>query len=294
MSKEISTAFPFEKKRISVHGAQMAYVDEGRGDPVLFLHGNPTSSYLWRNVLPYLKDDARVIAPDLIGMGDSEKVDSDYRYVDHYRYLSGFISELGLNVVTLVLHDWGSGLGFNWARQNEDKVKAIAFMEAIVGVVPSWSDFPEDFQELFKAFRTEGVGEEMIMEKNMFVEQVLPGSVVRRLTDDEMNFYRAPYPTVESRKPLWCWPNEIPIEGEPKDVTEIVSAYSDWLRMTKIPKLMLHATPGGLIRPPMVEMLKQALPNLETVDIGQGIHFVQEDNPHGIGEAIRDWHGRLP
>ena len=166
-------------------------------------------------------------------------------------------------------------------------------MEAIVGVVPSWSDFPEDLQELFKAFRTEGVGEEMIMEKNMFVERVLPGAVVRGLTDDEMNVYRAPYPTMESRKPLWRWPNQIPIEGEPKDVTEIVSAYSDWLKVTKLPKLMLHATPGGLIRPQMAEMLKQALPNLEAVDIGQGIHFVQEDNPHGIGEAIRDWHRRL-
>lgn len=293
MSKEISATFPYEKRRITVQGAELAYVDEGSGEPVLFLHGNPTSSYLWRNVMPHLAKDARIIAPDLIGMGDSEKIDSEYRYVDHYRYLSGFIEALGLDKVTLVLHDWGSGLGFHWAKQNPDKVKAIAFMEAIVSVVPSWDAFPDDFRELFQAFRTDGVGQQMIMEKNMFVEQVLPGAVVRGLTDDEMAVYRAPYPTVESRKPLWRWPNEIPIEGTPADVTEIVTAYSEWLRETELPKLLLHATPGGLIREPVVQMLKQALPNLETVDIGPGVHFVQEDNPHGIGEAIRDWYRRL-
>jgi len=293
LSKEISATFPYEKRRITVQGAELAYVDEGSGEPVLFLHGNPTSSYLWRNVMPHLAKDARIIAPDLIGMGDSEKIDSEYRYVDHYRYLSGFIEALGLDKVTLVLHDWGSGLGFHWAKQNADKVKAIAFMEAIVSVVPSWDAFPDDFRELFQAFRTDGVGQQMIMEKNMFVEQVLPGAVVRGLTDDEMAVYRAPYPTVESRKPLWRWPNEIPIEGTPADVTEIVTAYSEWLRETELPKLLLHATPGGLIREPVVQMLKQALPNLETVDIGPGVHFVQEDNPHGIGEAIRDWYRRL-
>jgi len=293
MSKEISTAFPYEKKRVTVLGAELAYVDAGSGEPILFLHGNPTSSYLWRNVMPYLAKDARIIAPDLIGMGDSEKIDSEYRYVDHYRYVSGFIDALGLDKLTLVLHDWGSGLGFHWAKQNADKVKAIAFMEAIVSVVPSWDAFPRDFRELFQAFRTEGVGQQMIMEKNMFVEQVLPGAVVRGLTDDEMAVYRAPYPTVESRKPLWRWPNEIPIEGTPADVTEIVTAYSEWLTKTEIPKLLLHATPGGLIPEPVVQMLKQALPNLETVDIGPGLHFVQEDNPHGIGEAIRDWYRRL-
>ena len=293
MSKEISATFPYEKRRVTVQGAELAYVDEGSGEPVLFLHGNPTSSYLWRNVMPHLAKDARIIAPDLIGMGDSEKIDSEYRYVDHYRYLSGFIEALGLDKVTLVLHDWGSGLGFHWAKQNADKVKAIAFMEAIVSVVPSWDAFPDDFRELFQAFRTDGVGQQMIMEKNMFVEQVLPGAVVRGLTDDEMAVYRAPYPTVESRKPLWRWPNEIPIEGTPADVTEIVTAYSEWLRETELPKLLLHATPGGLIREPVVQMLKQALPNLETVHIGPGVHFVQEDNPHGIGEAIRDWYRRL-
>jgi haloalkane dehalogenase len=293
LSKEISATFAYEKRRVNVHGAELAFVDEGSGEPVLFLHGNPTSSYLWRNVMPYLAKDARIIAPDLIGMGDSEKIDSEYRYVDHYRYLSGFIEALGFDRITLVLHDWGSGLGFHWAKQNADKVKAIAFMEAIVSAVPSWDAFPEDFRELFQAFRTDGVGQQMIMEKNMFVEQVLPGAVVRGLTDDEMAVYRAPYRTVESRKPLWRWPNEIPIEGTPADVTEIVTAYSEWLRETELPKLLLHATPGGLIREPVVQMLKQALPNLETVDIGPGVHFVQEDNPHGIGEAIRDWYRRL-
>lgn len=293
MSETISAAFPYEKKRVTVHGAQLAYVDEGNGDPVLFLHGNPTSSYLWRNVMPYLAADARIVAPDLIGMGDSDKIDSEYRYVDHYSYLSDFIRELGLKNATLVLHDWGSGLGFHWAQQNADKVKAIAFMEAIIAVIPTWDSFPQDFREAFLAFRTEGVGQEMLMEKNMFIEQILPGGVVRDLSAEEMEVYRAPYPTVESRKPLWRWPNEIPIAGTPKDVTEIVSAYSDWLKNTQLPKLLLHATPGGLIGAPVVEMLKQTLPNLETVDIGAGVHFVQEDNPHGIGRAIRDWYRRL-
>ena len=182
---------------------------------------------------------------------------------------------------------------FHWAQQNADKVKAIAFMEAIVAVIPTWDSFPQDFREVFQAFRTEGVGQEMLMEKNMLVEQILPGGVVRDLSAEEMEVYRAPYPTVESRKPLWRWPNEIPIEGTPKDVTEIVSAYSDWLKTTKLPNLLLHDTPGGLIGAPVVEMLKQTLPNLEAVDIGAGVHFVQEDNPHGIGRAIRDWYRHL-
>lgn len=293
MSKMISAKFPYDKKRIAIHGAEMAYVDEGSGDPILFLHGNPTSSYLWRNVMPHLADDARVVAPDLIGMGDSDKIDSEYRYVDHYRYLSGFIEALGLEDVTLVLHDWGSGLGFHWARQHADKVKAMAFMEAIIGVVPSWDVFPKDFREHFQAFRTDGVGQELLMEKNLFVEQIVPATTVRDLTAEEMNVYRAPYPTVESRKPLWRWPNELPIEGSPKDVHELVSAYSDWLKETELPKLLLHATPGGLINAPVVDMLKQTLPNLETVDIGAGIHFVQEDNPHGIGEAIHAFYQGL-
>ncbi len=293
MSKTISAAFPYTKKRITVHGAEFAYVDEGRGDPILFLHGNPTSSYLWRNVMPYLATEGRIVAPDLIGMGDSEKVSSDYRYFDHYRYLSGFIEQLGLEKVTLVIHDWGSGLGFHWAREHADKVKAIAFMEAIIAPVPTWDAFSEDFRDMFKAFRTDGVGQEMLMEKNMFVEKVLPGAVVRTLTEEEMAVYRAPYGTVESRKPLWRWPNELPIAGNPEDVVEVVSAYHEWLKETPLPKLLLHANPGGLIQAPLVDMLKQALPNLKTVDIGAGIHFVQEDNPHGIGEAIRDWYRDL-
>ena len=291
--KEISAAFPFESKFIEVEGSKIHYVEEGTGDPILFLHGNPTSSYLWRNVIPYAAGVGRAIAPDLIGMGKSDKPEIEYRFFDHVRYIEGFIEQLGLQNITLVIHDWGSGLGFHYASRHEGNVKGIAFMEAILMPVPNWEMFPEGFQEMFKGFRTKDVGWDMLVNKNMFVETVLPAAVVRTLTDEEMGHYREPYVEPSSRKPIWRWPNELPIEGEPADVVEAVGQYNEWLQRTELPKLLFHATPGALLPAAMVEWSKQNMKNLKTVDIGEGVHFVQEDNPHKIGREVAAWYQGL-
>ena len=272
-----------------VLGSRMYYVDEGEGKPVLFLHGNPTSSYLWRNVIPHVTGVGRCIAPDLIGMGRSDKPDLDYRFVDHARYLDAFIEALELEDVALVVHDWGSGLGFHYAHRNAGNVRGLAFMEAILAPVPSWDAFPDGAREMFRAFRMPEVGWDLICKQNVFVEQAIPGSIVRKLTDEEMDAYRAPFPDEASRKPIWRWPNEIPVEGEPADVAEIVAAYNAWLQETELPKLLLHAEPGALIPAPMVAWARSALPNLETVDLGAGIHYVQEDNPDTIGREVARW-----
>ncbi len=289
--KEISAAFPFESKFIEVNGSRMHYVEEGSGDPVLFLHGNPTSSYLWRNVIPHVSPLARCIAPDLIGMGKSDKPDIEYRFFDHVPYIEGFIEQLGLQNITLVIHDWGSGLGFYYASRHEGNTKGIAFMEAILPM--RWDAFPDAGRDLFKSFRTKGVGEDMLINKNMFVENVLPNFVVRTLTDEEMDHYREPYKEVAARKPVWRWPNELPIDGEPADVWEAVVAYHEWLQRTEVPKILFHATPGALMTAELVESLKSTLKNLKTVDIGPGAHFVQEDNPHKIGRELAAWYKGL-
>ncbi len=289
----ISAAFPFESRFVEVAGSRMRYVEEGEGPPVLFLHGNPTSSYLWRNVIPHVTGAGRCIALDLIGMGRSDKPDVDYRFVDHSRYVEGAIEALGLEHVALVVHDWGSALGFHYARRNEGNVRALAFMEAILMPVPDWDAFPPDARELFQAFRTPEVGWDLIARQNVFVEQVLPGSIVRTLGEEEMERYREPYPDEASRKPVWRWPNEIPIAGQPADVVEIVNAYNAWLQETALPKLLFHASPGALGTSPMIEWAKAHLENLETVDLGAGIHFLQEDHPHAIGRELERWLGSL-
>jgi len=285
--QEISAAFPYDSKYAEVHGSRMHYVEEGSGDPVLFLHGNPTSSYLWRNVIPHVSPVGRCIAPDLIGMGKSDKPDIEYRFVDHAKYVDGFIESLGLRNITLVIHDWGSALGFHYARRNESNVKGIAFMEAIVRPL-TWAEWPEQAKGMFQAFRTPGMGEQMIMDNNMFVEATLPGAILRKLSDEEMNRYREPYPDRESRRPLWRWPNEIPIDGEPADVHEIVQAYSEWLGASPLPKLLLYARPGAIMRN-LLGWCEDNIANLKSVDVGAGVHFLQEDTPHEIGEAIREW-----
>ncbi|UCC83985.1 MAG: haloalkane dehalogenase [Gemmatimonadota bacterium] len=293
MSKEISAAFPFESRIVDVNGSKIHYVDEGSGDPVLFVHGNPTSSYLWRNIIPYVSSSHRAVAMDLIGMGKSGKPDLEYRFFDHYEYVDGFIRALDLQNITFVIHDWGSSLALHYARQNEENVKAIAMMEAILAPVPKWDDFPPDFIETFKAFRTPDVGWEMIVNQNMFVERILPAAIVRDLSDEEMDRYREPYLETASRKPLWRWPNELPIAGEPADVVDAIVTFNGWLQETQIPKLLFHATPGAIMTPALVEWCVANLKNLETVDLGQGIHFVQEDHPHEIGAALADWLGRI-
>jgi len=292
----MTTSFRDKKKFATVHGKQMAYIEEGTGDPIVFLHGNPMSSYLWRNVMPHLAGKGRLIAPDLIGMGDSDKLDNSgpdsYTFVEHRKYLFAFLEQLGVtDNVTLVIHDWGSGLGFDWAHTHPEAVKGIAFMEAIVETRDSWDQFPDRAREMFQALRSPA-GEEMVLDKNLFVEALVPGSILRDLTEEEMNEYRRPFANAgEDRRPTLTWPRQIPIEGQPADVTEIVDAYLDWLGKTSIPKLFVNADPGVLITGAVRDRVR-SWPNITEVTV-PGLHFIQEDAPDEIGLAVRDWHASL-
>ena len=290
-----SPAMP-EKRFITVRGKRMAYVEMGEGDPIVFQHGNPTSSYLWRNVMPHLASQGRCIAVDLIGMGDSDKLDNSgpdsYTFVEHRKYLFALLEQLGVtDNVTLVIHDWGSGLGFHWAHTHPEAVKGIAFMEAIVETRDRWDQFPDRAREMFQALRSPA-GEEMVLDKNLFVEALVPGSILRDLTEEEMNEYRRPFANAgEDRRPTLTWPRQIPIEGQPADVTEIVDAYLDWLGKTSIPKLFVNADPGVLITGAVRDRVR-SWPNITEVTV-PGLHFIQEDSPDEIGAAVRDWHANL-
>ena len=288
-TKAISADFPFESRYVEIHGSKIHYIDEGSGDPILFLHGNPTSSYLWRNIIPYLVPHGRCIALDLIGMGKSDKPDLDYRFFDHSKYVEEFINKLDLSNITLVIHDWGSALGFHYAMRHENNIKGIAFMEALLRPM-RWEGFPSDFKIGFKLMRTPGIGWFMISVMNMFVTQILPKATVRKLSAEEKAYYAAPYKTVQSRKPVRQWPCEIPIDGEPADVFEVISNYNQKLQESGLPKILFSATPGGIIDGKTVEWCKQNLKNLKVVDIGEGLHYVQEDNPHLIGEELAKWY----
>jgi len=286
----ISSTEP-EKQYLDINGKRMAYVEMGEGDPIVFQHGNPTSSYLWRNIMPHLVDQGRCIAVDLIGMGDSDKLDDpgpdSYRYVEHRDYLFAAWKALGIrDRVTLVIHDWGSALGFDWAQQHEDAVLGIAYMEAIVRPV-RWEDWPEAATQIFQAFRSPA-GESMILEKNLFVERVLPGSVIRDMSEEEMAVYRRPFEnTGEDRRPTLTWPRQIPIEGEPKDVHDIVSEYAEWLSRTNIPKLFVNAEPGAILTGKQREFCR-GFENQTEITV-PGTHFLQEDSPHEIGRALAEW-----
>ena len=279
------------KQYATVHGKRMAYYEAGEGDPILFLHGNPTSSYLWRNIIPHVADLGRVIAPDLIGMGDSDKLDDvgprSYRFVDHRRYLDGLLDQLGVSSnVTLVIHDWGSALGFDWANRHRDAVKGICYMESIVRPV-TWEEWPEAAKAVFQGFRSEN-GEAMVLDKNVFVERVLPGSVLRKMSEAEMAVYRKPFAEPgECRRPTLTWPREIPISGEPADVVQIAQDYANWLAASQVPKLFVDAEPGAILTGPQREFCR-AWPNQTEVRV-KGSHFIQEDSPNEIGEALRSW-----
>ncbi len=288
----ISAADPNPRKRVKVDGVEMAYVDVGAGEPIVFLHGNPTSSYLWRNVIPHLTGLGRCLAPDLVGMGDSGRTpDGSYRFVDHARYLDGWFDAIGLKRdVTLVVHDWGSALGFHWAHRNQASVKAIAYMEAIVRPVSS-AEWPEAARKVFMGMRSPA-GEEMVLKNNVFIERILPGSILRKLSDDEMAVYRKPYIEAgEARRPMLTWPRQIPIDGEPADVTAIVKAYSEWLATSSIPKLFINAEPGAILIGAQREFCR-GWPNQREVTV-RGSHFIQEDSPHEIGGAIAGWRRSL-
>ena len=279
------------KKEVIVKGKTMSYVEMGEGDPIIFQHGNPTSSYLWRNVMPHLQDQGRCIAIDLIGMGDSDKLDnpdaSSYTFVQHRDYLDGALEALGVESdVTLVIHDWGSALGFDWANRHRDAVKGIAYMEGIVRPV-SWEEWPEAARGVFQGFRS-SAGEEMVLDKNTFVERVLPGSILRDLTEEEMAVYRRPFQNNgEDRRPTLTWPRQIPIDGTPADVVEIVQAYADWLTEADLPKLFVNAEPGAILIGAQREFCR-SWPNQTEVTVS-GNHFLQEDSPHEIGKAIAAW-----
>ncbi len=285
----------YKKKRVAVLGHSMAYVEVGKGDPIVFLHGNPTSSYLWRKIIPHLEKQGRCIAPDLLGMGDSQKQfpsgAGTYRFLEHSSYLDALLEVLGVeNQVTLVLHDWGSGLGFDWANRHRDSVKGIAYMEAKVRPV-TWEEWPADARKFFQGLRSEA-GEEMILARNLFIERVLPSSVIRELSEEEMDEYRKPYVEVgEARRPMLTWPREIPIDGAPADVHRIVDGYSKWLAQSDVPKLFVDADPGSILVGAQREFCR-TWPNQTEVTV-PGIHFIQEDSPNEIGQAIAKWHRGL-
>ena len=281
---------PLEKKMIEVHGKQMAVHDSGSGQSVVFLHGNPTSSYLWRNIIPHVATTARCVAPDLIGHGDSDKLDDtspgQYTFVQHREYLDGVLDALDLgDDIILVIHDWGSALGFDWANRHRDRVAGIVFMEAIVRPV-TWDEWPELARPIFQAFRSDA-GEEMVIEKNLFVEAVLPGSIIRDLEPAEMDEYRKPFTEPQHRRPTLTGPRQIPIDGEPVEVVEIVQSYADWLSGASLPKLFVNADPGAILTGAQREFVR-SWPNLSEVTV-QGNHFLQEDSPGEIGQAIQEW-----
>ena len=287
----LSETMPYDKKFVTVNGKKIAYVEEGSGDPIVLLHGNPTSSFLWRNVIPELVQSGRVIVPDLIGQGDSEKLPASegpdrYTLEVAYSYVAGLLETIGANEkVTLVIHDWGSGIGFLWAMRHPAAVKGVAYMEGIVKPV-SWSDWPASAVGIFKGFRSDK-GEDLILNRNMFIEGVLPSSVIRPLSDAEMDAYRAPHLEAEDRQPLLNWPRQIPIEGEPKDVVALVNQYGAFMAASDIPKLFINADPGSILVGPQREFCR-SWPNQQEVTV-KGLHFIQEDSPVEIGQAVANW-----
>ncbi|WP_415919022.1 haloalkane dehalogenase [Tateyamaria sp. SN6-1] len=289
----VSPDFPYEMAQVSVGGSKIAYVDEGEGPVVLFIHGNPTSSYLWRNVIPHVSDNHRAIALDLIGMGASAKPDIGYTFQDHYSYVEGFIDALNLADITLVLHDWGGSLGGLYAARNSENIRAIVMMEAAAPPalpVPTWDMVPDpEVRATFQAFRDPVQGPQIIQEQNMFVEGFLPSAVLRELGDAEMGAYRAPFPTPESRLPVYVWPNEIPIEGEPARNVAVMAEISEWLTNSEQPKLVLYANPGMIVSPETAAFIAETYSNVETRYVGPGLHYIQEDHPDVIGRNISDW-----
>jgi haloalkane dehalogenase len=285
MNTMIGAVDAHPRQRIEVLDSEISYVDVGQGEPIVFLHGNPTSSYLWRNIIPHVRDLGRCLAPDLVGMGQSRPSPSGaYRFVDHARYLDAWFEALGLvSNVTLVLHDWGSALGFYRAFRHSEQIRAVAYMESIVAP-RRWEDFPQGRDKIFRALRS-AQGEQLVLEENFFIETVLPKSVIRQLSDAEMEAYRKPFLRREARVPTLVWPRELPIEGEPADVFAIVESYSAWLAQSQMPKLFVNAEPGALVTGRLRDVCRQWR-NQREVTV-KGIHYVQEDSPAEIGMALR-------
>lgn len=276
--------------QMNVLGSTMAYREAGHPEaPVaLFLHGNPTSSYIWRNIIPLVAPVAHCIAPDLIGFGQSGKPDIEYRFADHVRYLDAFLANTGISSAFVIAQDWGTALAFQLAARRPEFIRGLAFME-FIRPMPGWEDFHADARGTFQKFRTPGVGEQLILEGNAFVEQVLPAAMVRKLTDEEMSVYRAPFPTPESRRPTWRFPNELPIAGEPADVYSTLENAHRALAQSSYPKLLFTANPGALVSPAVAESFAKKLKHCKVVNLGAGLHYLQEDHPEGIGSTVNEW-----
>ena len=285
----ISAEFPYESKYLTVNGSEIHYVEEGLGDPILFIHGNPTSSYIWRNIIPHLSSDARCIAVDLIGFGQSGKPDIDYGFTDTYGYLEGFIKKMGLINITLVVQDWGSGLGFHYANLNRDNIKGLAFMEAMYKPT-LLKDMPKAKQLAMKLIQTKALSWLMLGMANQFVKYMLPEYVERSLSKSEMAAYSNPFKTLKSRKPVWVFPRDVPVDGKPVHTAKAVGDYHQWLTQTQLPKLCFYADPGMLIPIEDVPWIKENLPNITMIDLGKGTHYVQEDYPHEIGKGLLTWY----
>lgn len=285
----ISAEFPYESKYLTVNGSEIHYVEEGLGDPILFIHGNPTSSYIWRNIIPHLSSDARCIAVDLIGFGQSGKPDIDYGFTDTYGYLEGFIKKMGLINITLVVQDWGSGLGFHYANLNRDNIKGLAFMEAMYKPT-LLKDMPKAKQLAMKLIQTKALSWLMLGMANQFVKYMLPEYVERSLSKPEMAVYSEPFKTLKSRKPVWVFPRDVPVDGKPVHTAKAVGDYHQWLTQTQLPKLCFYADPGMLIPIEDVPWIKENLPNITMIDLGKGTHYVQEDYPHEIGKGLLTWY----
>lgn len=284
----IRADFPYQSQFASVLGSKMHYVEEGSGDPIVLLHGNPTSSYLWRNIIPEISSKGRVIAVDMIGMGMSDKPEIPYRFTDHSRYFSAFMDEMNLRDVTLVLHDWGGAVGLDYAANNPSRVQAIAFMEALVRpMASSDANFVERY--VFDQFRGDESGRKLILEQNYFIERALPMFAGRTLSEAEMNAYRQPYLIAEDRLPIAQWPKEIPIDGMPEDNAGILRENFEWFQSASISKLLIAATPGALIKPSMVQALQNEVSRLEVAQIGSGLHYIQETAPRRISDALNTW-----
>lgn len=293
----ISAAFPYKSRYLDVMGSRMHYVSEGQGESVVFIHGNPTSAYLWRNIIPFVSATHQAIALDLIGMGKSGKPDIDYNFADHFRYVEAFIKQLHLKNITFVVHDWGAAIGFEYARRHPEKVRAIAFMEGVLPPAFPQSSFQamgEKMGGFFRTLKDPVKGKAFVIDSNGFVEQLIPAFTNRKLGEAEMSAYRAPFKDKASRKPTLMWPLEIPIGGKPEQTTELLKNIDTYMSRMTIPVLLLYGSPGAIIPPSVVPWYEKKINHLETAYVGQGLHYLQEDQPQAIGSALQDWLRRHP
>jgi haloalkane dehalogenase len=293
MSNDISADFPYKPHYVEVLDSHMHYLDRGEGDPVVFVHGIPTWSYLWRNVIPFLTDDARCIAVDLIGMGRSEKPDIEYTVFDHIRYFEAFVEALDLSNITLVMHGWGSVIGLAYAMAHPDKIKSLAFLESHIRPIDDWQSVSLPVQELSSVLSSDDGGYDVIMHSNYYVNKVMPSGILRRLNDREMQYYQEPFQAVGSTKPIWQYLQDLPLGDPSNPVVKLITDYSNQLQQSKVPKLMMYAVPGFVTTMDTVAWAKDNLPNLSLVDVGEALHYAQESEPDVIGHALKDWYASL-